>query len=168
MDELTIVLTTAKRYNIDEAIIIYTSKIDVKDGVYLKSKLECGCHGNGPCPAHAIAPEQTRNLLREYKRAVLVVGNPDQQDIKEFRKALLDIENSLVMNNFHKAIALIPGHYDVSEENSTLQTPNGMKQRVPLEACGIDVFSTVKKFKKNIGNYVHFKKNPAFGLVLMD
>ena len=167
MDELTIVLTTAKRHNIDEATIIYTSKIEVKDGVYLKSKLECGCHGNGDCPAHAISSEQTRNLLREYKRAVLVVGNSDQ-DLKTFRKALLDIENSLIINNFHKAMALIPGHFDVTEEHNNLTHANGKCQRIPLEGCGIDIFSTVKKFKKNLGNYVHFKKNPAFGLILMD
>jgi len=167
MDELTIVLTTAKRHNLDEATIIYTSKIDVKDSTYLKSKLECGCHGNGACPTHALGTTAMRDLLREYKRAVLVIGN-DNIDLKKFRTALLDIEHSLVINNFHKAMILVPGHYDLTEESKVLPHANGKLQRVPLEGCGIDIFSTVKKFKKNVENYIHFKKNIAVGLILLD
>jgi len=166
MDELTIVLTTARRHNVDEATIIYTAKIDVKDGVFLKSKLECGCHGNGTCPAHAFLPQQTRDLLREYKRAILIIGNPDQ-DMKAFRIALLDIEHSLLINNFHKALVLTPGSYDMSEEKKSLKQADKC-QRLPLEGCGIDIFATVKKFKKNMDNYTHFKKNPAAGIILLD
>jgi len=30
------------------------------------------------------------------------------------------------------------------------------------------IFATVKKFKKNVENYIHFKKNIAVGLILLD
>lgn len=154
MTELEIVLEVGKKYNVDEALVIYTSKIDVRDWVNLKCAFGCEHYSkNWSCPPNSISPEQTRNLLREYTKAVLVIGDNGAMDLKKFRQAMLDMEDKLVLNGFPKSIALSMGPCDICEK-CTL--PDGklcrypLKRRPSVEGMGIDVLSTVKKFKKNL------------------
>lgn len=171
MDVLDIVLNTAKKHGIDEALIIYTTKIETKDWLLLKCKYGCRHYSkNHACPPYAITPDDMRKLLREYKRAVLVIGKDNgKQDSISFKKAVLDIENSLLLNNFNKAMAMTTGPCIGCEEClHTEHCPFPEQKRPSLEGVGIDIVATVKKFKRNIDFQVQSQPFPSFGLILLD
>jgi len=171
MDVLDIVLNIGKKHGIDEALIIYTTKVEIKDWLLLKCKFGCRHFGkNHACPPYSVSSEEMKNLLREYKRAVLVIGKDNgKQDPKEFKKAMLDIETSLMLNNFNKVIAMTTGPCISCEEClHTDHCPFPEQKRPALEGMGIDIVSTVKKFKRNIDFQVQQNPFPSFGLILLD
>ena len=135
--ELSIALKIGGTFGIDEALPIYTSKIDVKDWIGLKYAYDNtdGCN-------HLIGPDKTRNILREYKRALLVIGKSNEQ----FKEAILKIEQELKTNGFYKAFALINGDCEFC---SGLDLNPETSRRPSLDLLGIDILSTVRRFKKN-------------------
>ncbi|MEM4263782.1 MAG: DUF2284 domain-containing protein [Candidatus Woesearchaeota archaeon] len=136
--ELDIVLAVGKNFDVDEALPIYTSKIYVNDWVGFKYKY----NNSGKC-SHSIDSDQTRKLLREYSRAVLVIGKKTEN----FKEAVISMEKELVKNGFYKALALINGPCDLCQ---TTENGSEAKHRPSLELLGIDILATVRKFKKNV------------------
>jgi len=135
--ELSIVLKTGADYGIDEALPIYTSKIDVKDWIGLKYTYDNadGCN-------HLIGPEKTRSILREYKRALLVIGKSQER----FKEAILAIEKELKASGFYKAFSLINGPCEFC---SGIDLNPEISRRPSLDLMGIDILATVRRFKKN-------------------
>jgi len=154
MDELDIVLNAGKKHGVDEALIIYTSKIDVKDSIRFKTNFgEKHDALNWVEEGYDLKPEQMRNMLREYTKAVLVIGKDGKMALDKFWKAMQDIEHALVINNFYKAIALVSGPCVGCSECTVKGTGKCAvpdKRRPSLEGVGIDILSTAKRFKKNI------------------
>lgn len=128
-----IVLKVGYKYGIDEALSIYTSKIYVNYWVSLKYK-----YTNKTSCVHEMSPDQTLSLLKEYRRAVLVIGTTD----KDFQKAVVEMEQQLVQEGYYKAFALINSPCSLCSNN-----PDA---RPSLESLGIDILATVRKFKKNV------------------
>lgn len=172
--EVAKVLKIGKKYGIDEAMIIYTSKVDVMDWVVLRCKYGCEKYGKShSCPPNSVSPSDMRKIMREYKRAILVAAktkNPEDQ--KKFRKALIEMEKALFLANHYKAFALVPGCCDncdacTAKEGKECSHPK--ENRPCIEGTGIDIFALVKKYKKNIQTIAD--KNKAFesyGLILLD
>jgi predicted metal-binding protein len=144
--ELETVLDIAKKFNIDEAIDLYTSKIEVADWVAVKAKHHPDFEDSWP---HAVPVDKMRQILHhEYTKAVLLVG----KDAKAFTESMIAIEHELAKNGFPKALAFIAGP----------QEGLPSKARPSLETCGVDALSTLKKFKKNV------EAMPPMGLLLLE
>lgn len=144
-----VVLRIGRKYGIDEALSIYTSKIYVNHWVGIKYRFAV----KDSCK-HVLSPDQTNKLLKEYRRAVLVIGNKKE----EFKKALVEMEQELIKEGYNKAIALVNEPCSVCSGDEIA--------RPAFEPLCIDIISTVKKFKKNIaqpkpGEY------PAYGIILV-
>lgn len=172
--ETDVVLEIGKKHGIDEAMIIYTSKVEVKDWVLLKCKYGCKSYGKSYCcPPHSIPPADMRNILREYKRAVLVVGKAkNEEERAKVRKALTEMEKELCLRNYYKAFALVPG---CCEKCDTCNAVKGNPCRDPknkrpcIDGTGIDVFALVRKYKKNLQTAEDMNKAPeSYGLILLD
>jgi predicted metal-binding protein len=131
--ELDVVLKVGYKYGIDEAVSIYTSKIYVNHWVSLKYR-----YSNQDCCKHTLHPDQTLRLLKEYKRAILVIGN----NKTDFHKAVLEMEGQLMQEGYYKAIALINSPCTLCSKQDAA--------RPSLESLGIDILATVRKFKRNI------------------
>lgn len=171
---ISLVLEAGKKYGVDEALIIYTSKVEVKNWAAAKCRYGCAKYQRSySCPPNSIAPEKMQEMMREYKRAVLVIGKEEGvEKQKDFRKALIEMEKELFLNEFYKAFALVPGPCDscgtckvVSREACCMPSQN----RPCIEGTGIDVFALVKRFKKN----AKVNKDPSepfrsYGLILLD
>ncbi len=169
MTELDITLAAGRLHGIDEALVIYTSKIDIKDWVYQKAVFSENHNTNWSYPPHSIMPADMRNLMREYTKAVLVIGKNGQMNLKEFRAAMLDIEQKLTLNGFPKALALSMGPCDICKEctlvkNEPCAYPD--KRRPSIEGTGIDIIGTVKKFKKNFET--QGRRFVSVGLILLE
>lgn len=169
MTELDITLAAGKPYGVDEALVIYTSKVDVKDWVYQKAVYSEHFGKNWSYPPHSIVPNDMRNLMREYTRAILIIGQNGQMTLKDFRQAMLDIESKLTLNGFPKALALVMGPCDLCK-HCTLQQGDPCdipdKRRPSLEATGVDIIGLVKKFKKNFET--EGKRFVSAGLILLE
>jgi len=172
MDESDIVLTAGKKFGIDEALVIYTSKIDILQKMLLQCQFNCKHYGKYyTCPPHTTPIEQTRELLKEYKKAVLVIGEQGKMDLKKFHQAMAAIEATLKLNNYDKAIALSMGPCSLCDTCTVLKGKPCIypeKKRPSVEGMGIDLVSTMKKYKKNIVLEVKGVKFPSFGLVLLE
>lgn len=172
--EVAIVLKVGEKYKIDEAMVIYTSKIEVKDWVTLKCKYGCEKYGQSySCPPNSIPTDTMRKVLKEYKRAILIASTTKNlEDQGRMRTALIEMEKALFLKNYYKAFALVPGCCDncndcsAKEEKSCTHSKD---KRPCIEGTGIDVFNLVSKYKKAI--HPISNKNQSFesyGIILLD
>jgi len=149
VNDLDLILNVGKPFHIEEALILYTSKIEVKDWVGLHHKYnQIGCK-------HGINPEKTRKILNEYKRAVLLIGN----NLEKFREGVLAIEKALYPFSY-KVFALLNEPCGLCSKKETELRPS-------LAMMSIDTVATIKRFKKNFnapdkGDYL------PYALVLFD
>jgi predicted metal-binding protein len=132
-NDIDIVLRVGQKYGIDEALSIYTSKIYIHHWVGLKYK-----YANKDSCKHMLHPDQTYRLLKEYKRAVLVLGNKKE----DFEKAVVEMEERLIKEGYYKSLALLNSPCTLCKKQDNA--------RPSLETLGIDILATVRKFKKNV------------------
>lgn len=172
--EVAIVLKVGKKYNVDEAMIIYTSKVEVRDWVVLRCKYGCEQYGKShTCPPNSIPTETMRNVLKEYKRAILVAAKTKGvEDQARLRQALIEMEKALFLKKYYKAFALVPGCCDKCEPCAAekgKECTHANEKRPCIEGTGIDVFSLVSKYKKNIHPLTDKNKSfESYGLILLD
>ena len=162
MTEMDIVQATGKSYGIDEALSIYTAKVDVKHSIILRARYNGSKAQWGQDPYHTI--EHTKAVLMEYKKAILVIGNQGKMDKKTFYKGILDIEKNLRLNDYPKAFTVLCE----SGESVEYNTGKSTKVRPTLESMGIDILSTIRKVDRNIDQKVKGINYPAFGLILLE
>jgi len=146
-------------------------------GSWVAWKCQYGCKYYGQklsCPPYAPEPSKTKGMLAEYETALLVKGKVSWQ----VRYAVGELEKEAFLAGFHKSFGLGAGPCMLcescvalcGEEQKQCKHPNAA--RPSMEACGIDVFGTVR----NMGHEIHWS-NPAendkqqaidvFGLVLL-
>jgi predicted metal-binding protein len=140
----------------------------VQTGAWVRWKCRFGCDGYGSslvCPPHSPTPDQTRQMLDGYKRAVLFEAPPGQ--VKKIAAAL---ERTLFLEGCYKALGLGAGPCDLCP---TCAFDKGCRHaeraRPAMEACGIDVFATVRKHGFTV-DVVRSRADPQhyFGLVLVE
>jgi predicted metal-binding protein len=87
-------LDEAKRLGAVEAKIIGSEKVVVEDRVLLKCRTGCDSYGKKfVCPPFTPAPDEFRNMLREYRK-VLIVKFPADAEAEE------DVGRSLLKNQY--------------------------------------------------------------------
>jgi len=172
--EVAIVLKVGRKYGIDEAMIIYTSKIDVMDWVTLRCKYGCENYSKCySCPPNSVAPEKMRKILKEYKRGILVASKTKDLDAqRQFRAALIEMERELFLTKYYKAFALVPCACNTCDkcavhDGKGCRNPND--SRPCIEGTGIDVFNLVSKYKKSL-KPITDKEKPfeSYGVILLD
>ena len=161
----------------DAATVIATGKIVTAEWVRMKCLY--GCDDNGSyrtCPPNSPAPPQTRRLVDEFQRALLLrVGplrgrqNSDPMS-RKLNDATLKLEGELFLAGFHKAWMMGAGPCDycgTCELTEPCVAPE--RARPSMEGCGIDVFTTVR----NAGWSIEVVQDEGdaysyFALVLVD
>ena len=140
----------------------------METGSWVRWKCQFGCGGFGSsltCPPHSPTPEQTRKVLDEYRTAVLFEAGRGEP--KEIAVAL---ERELFLSGYYKAFGLGAGP---CRKCGTCAFEKGCRHpdeaRPAMEACGIDVYATVRKHGYTI-NVVRSESDPQhyFGLVLVE
>ncbi len=121
---------------------------------WVRLKCQYGCDGYGQCrtcPPDSPTPEQTRRLLGEYSRAILLRSGPHTGDgdsdehYVALRRTAADLERELFLSGHHKAWSMSNGPCDICEvcdRDKPCVDPE--HARPSMEACGIDVFTTVR------------------------
>jgi predicted metal-binding protein len=121
---------------------------------WVRLKCRFGCDGYGQCrtcPPDSPTPEQTRRLLDEYSRAILLRHGPHavyenhDEHSAALRRATADLERELFLAGHHKALAIANGPCDLCETcDRDGPCVDPAHARPSMEACGIDVFATVR------------------------
>ncbi|HUT29209.1 MAG TPA: DUF2284 domain-containing protein [Sedimentisphaerales bacterium] len=157
-----------RKEGVKNARIISPSNVETAAWVRLKCRY--GCEGYGQClvcPPFTPTPEQMRKVLDCYKRAILIHFDPEV-DVK---KTVAELERDIFLRGAWKALGLGAGPCyfcrKCSVEKKECRHPE--LARPSMEACGIDVFSTVIKAGFPIEVVRTQRQCPNYyGLILVD
>ncbi|MBL7084557.1 MAG: DUF2284 domain-containing protein [Candidatus Omnitrophica bacterium] len=130
----------AKRLKVKDAKIIPAKSIVTAE--WVRRKCQFGCEGYGwrlTCPPYSPTPEQTRRMLTHYKYGLLVHGD-EHTDISRIISVL---ERNIFLDGYQKAFAMGAGPCSLCVKCAK-SCKHPEKARPAMEACGIDVFTTVR------------------------
>jgi len=149
-----------------QAKIIDPATVETAEWVRWKCQFGCGGYGSSlVCPPHTPRPDQTRRLLDEYSRAVLF-----EAPTGKAKEIAATLERQLFLDGYQKALGLGSGPCSLCEECRFEEGCIHPRQARPsMEACGIDVFTTVRCHDMPI-EVVRTHDDPKhfYGLVLID
>ena len=154
--------------NVKDARII--SRGDVETAAWVRLKCQFGCDGYSSClvcPPYSPTPQQMREVLDSYERAVLLHFGPEGS----VKSTIFELEQEFFFRGAWKALGLGAGSCSLCEECNLkqMQCRHAYQARPSMEACGIDVFSTVKKVGFPIEVVRTRRQCPNFyGLILID
>jgi len=175
--------------------LISTDKVEVGDWVRWRCRYGCKAYGKHlNCPPYVPSPEETRKLIRCYERAIVARfdAKPDLEvppshihhflwdAIKVFYDTMFEMERHAFLSGYYKAFAMvglccaycdecIPERENFLDHAAKRFCIHPHKMRPGMEACGIDVFKTVR----NAGYEVEaltspYEKITFFGLLLLE
>jgi len=135
---------------------------------WVRWKCRFGCSGyqsNLMCPPYAPFPAETREMLDQYKRAVLFEAGRGEP-----KKIAVALEKKLFLKGFYKAFGIGAGPCNLCKACAFEEgCRNPELARPSLESCGIDVFATAREhgFTINVVRDLNDAQH-YFGLVLID
>jgi len=132
------------------ARIIGPDKIVTAPWVRLKCRYGCGEYGKClTCPPYSPTPDYTANMLKHYSAALLITYNVEPEDEdklwRQIREIVAEIERDMFLEDYYKAFGMGAGQCHLCEEcdvSKPCKYPH--RARPSMEACGIDVYQTVR------------------------
>ena len=120
-----------------------TEDIHISAWTDLRCRFGCDSYGQLHCPPNSPSSEKTRNVIGEFRHALLLEGEPPT---KRFQMQVLSAEREAFRSGYHKAFAYWAGPCSICESCS----PDGVctntkNSRPSMEGAGIDVFETARK-----------------------
>ncbi len=140
----------------------------VVTGYWVRWKCCYGCTGyqsNLMCPPYTPTPDKTREMLDQYKRALLFEADRGQP-----KKIAVALEKRLFLQGFYKAFGLGAGPCKLCKACAFEEGCRHPELARPaLESCGIDVFATARRHGFTINVVRDYDDiQHYFGLVLID
>jgi predicted metal-binding protein len=140
MEKFAKYIKKAKKLGAKDAKVILARSVVTAEWVRLKCRFGCGGYARSlTCPPYSPTPEETGRMLKEYKRALLVHGDR-YADMREIVTAL---EREAFLDGYWKAFAMASGPCEYCKTCGE-HCRHPRKARPSMEACGIDVFTTVR------------------------
>jgi predicted metal-binding protein len=136
---------------ITNARIIDAKTVVVSNWVRLKCQYGCSGYGRRlTCPPFSPTPEYTRKMLTEYSKALLmqitgIESRKERTMSKKLKKIVTDLERDIFLDGNYKAFGMASGPCRLCETCNTKKECVYPEQARPaMEACGIDVYQTVR------------------------
>lgn len=125
----------------DLSMVIDVNTIVTAAWTIYKCKFGCGCYGkNRCCPPYAPTYQETREILACFSKGILFRTHASNTITPLSAK----LAREMFLDGYYKAIAFGDGNCEKCAKCNTDQC-NFPGQTVPsMEACGIDVFATVR------------------------
>ncbi len=143
---------------------------EVETAEWVRLKCQFGCDGYGQCltcPPYSPTPEQMRKVLDGYQRAILIHFGRDA----DTKATVAELEREIFLRGAWKAFGLGAGPCYFCETCVLLEGPcrQAERARPAMEACGIDVYTTVRRAGFPIEVVRDRKQCPQYyGLILVD
>lgn len=157
-------LNLKKELDLKDIRLIESRDIKIAPWVSLKCQYGCGEFGKRySCPPFSPPPLYSNEIFSEYNKGLLI-HDPASWKI---RWAVAEIEKKAVALGYFKAFGMGSGPCGLCEkcpdDHPCVKTEEA---RPSMEAMGIDVFATVKKFGYDL---IHNPETAQFfGLVLLE
>ena len=165
MEKFAKYVNKAKKLGAKDAKIITTDSVVIAEWVRLKCQFGCGGYGHSlTCPPYSPTPEQTEKILKDYTHALLIHGE-EYTDIQEI---VASLEREIFLDGNWKVFGLGSGPCELCTRcGKFCKYPR--KARPAMEACGIDVYSTVRQngFPLEVVKSRRCKAN-YYGMVLLE
>jgi predicted metal-binding protein len=152
---------TGEKYNIKGVIPLKVDDISVAPWVRLKCKYGCSRYGkNWCCPPETPTPEKMRLVLKDYRKALLLVsvlknGDFYKNNQRKRRiqvntwKGTLALERRLFLAGYYKAFGLVSENCALCKTCTYPQECKFPRDRRPsVESCAIDIFRTLGNINK--------------------
>ena len=160
-------MAKSKRGVIDARII---SPLRVVTAAWVKMKCRFGCDGYGQClvcPPYSPSDVETRRVLDGYRRAILIHFRPRAG----IARTIAGLEREIFLAGAWKAFGMEAGPCPFCQtcpvEGGSCRHPE--LARPAMEACGIDVYSTVRNAGFPIEVVRTCRQVPDYyGLILVD
>jgi len=142
----------------------------VKTAAWVRYKCQFGCSGFAEsltCPPYSPTPDETRKILNSFQKAILIhCQSGSHVDIS---KVVIKIEKEAFLAGYYQALGMGAGPCRLCAEcNLKGECRHREKARPSMEACGIDVFATVRNNGFTIDTLDSAKcKVNYFGIVLI-
>jgi predicted metal-binding protein len=168
LSDETLCRMATEKAGVKDAKIVSPSGVETAPWVRLKCQF--GCDGYGQClvcPPFTPTPEEMRKVLDAYRRAILIHFEADA----EIKAMVAELEREIFLRGAWKAFGLGAGpcYFCKNCPVDEGQCRHAERARPAMEACGIDVFSTVKKAGFPIEVVRKARQCPNYyGLVLVD
>ena len=110
---------------------------------WVRMKCQFGCGGynsNLCCPPHSPRPEETREVIACYGRALLIHCKGNVRPTK----LVVKLEREIFLSGFYKALGFGAGPCRLCKECNLKECIRSDDARPSMEACGIDVFATAR------------------------
>ena len=106
-----------------------------------KCQYGCGAYGTSLCcPPNSPSPDETQKLLSDYNVGLLVHFRGGSR----ITKAMAAIEREVFLMDYYKVISFGAGPCRLCKECDLSECKFPKLARPSMEACGIDVYSTVR------------------------
>jgi predicted metal-binding protein len=150
-----------------EAKVIKASTIRCEPWVRLKCQFGCGGYRKRlTCPPFSPAPEETAKAVACYSRAILLHAD-DNGVINEIVPKL---EREMFLKGYFKTLGMGSGPCRLCDRcDTTSRCKHPYTARPSMEACGIDVFTTVRENGLEI-DVVRTRRETGdyYGVILVD
>jgi predicted metal-binding protein len=133
----------ARKLGADDAKVISTHTVVTAPWVRVKCQYGCPVYGKRlTCPPHSPTPEETDNIVRSYRTAILLHGD----DHKDLTRIACDLEQKVFLDGYYKAFSMGSGPCRLCEKCNVDEGKcnDAWNARPAMEACGIDVFQTAR------------------------
>jgi len=131
----------ARELGATDAKVIAVSTIKTGAWVWMKCRYGCASYGASLCcPPHSPRPEETQRVLDCYQRAILVHCKP-RADGKDL---IFNLEREVFLAGYQKAFGMGAGPCGLCDSCTMDLCRYADRARPAMEACGIDVYSTVR------------------------
>jgi predicted metal-binding protein len=140
------------------ATLMSTSGVVVAEWVRMKCLFGCDEPGvHKTCPPNAPAVEQTRRLIGEFERAILLEAGPftgpekSDDESRRLNEVGLALERELFLAGFYKAWLMGAGPCDACGACTRGEDcPTPERARPSMEGCGLDVYATARNAGRRI------------------
>ena len=168
LSKKALLMLAEKVTGVRKAVLIKPSEVET--AAWVRLKCQYGCDGYGQClvcPPYTPTPTEMRAILDCYQRGILMHFDSSA----DTKLHIARLERTVFLKGAWKAFGFGAGSCYFCkicpvEERQCRHTE---KARPSMEACGIDVFSTVRKFGLPIEVVRTRRQCPNFyGLLLVD
>jgi len=171
MEKLELYCKKAFEMGFDGAKVIDPRSIVTAE--WVRMKCQFGCSGFGMtlcCPPHTPTPDVTRKVIDAYQKAILLHQRLEKgKRTKDFNKGIVRLEIEIFLDGYYKAWSMGSGPCRLCKEcDTTGFCRHGYEARPSMEACGIDVFKTVRDNGFHIEVVrTHEEERNAYGVILV-
>ena len=143
LDQVDMLISKIRAQGFRNVYRMNSDDIHIPEWAGLRCRFGCDRYGDHHCPPNSPSAEKTRDIMKDFKQALLLEGEPPT---KNFQLRVLQAERAAFKEGFYKAFSYWAGPCSIcdfcAEKGPCTNTKNA---RPSMEGAGIDVFETARR-----------------------